>query len=442
MMKALSGLAVIAVLATSVRAGENWPEWRGPARNGSSDSTRLPISWSETENVRWKTPLPSWSAATPAIWGDRVFVMSGSSAEEGRASQARRGSSGRLDPEGGELLVLCLARKDGSVLWERKVDDGNAHYNKQNMTSPSPVTNGDYVWTLTGTGIVTALDASGKIVWRRDIQTEYGKFHMDFGYASSPLLVEGKIIVQVLHGADGKNMSYLLALNAENGETAWKVDRPTDALEESCDAYTTPALLRYPDRAELVIGGGDYLTGHVPATGKEVWRCGGLNPAKDNRYRAVCSPVVADGMVFISARKGPLVACKAGGKGDVTATHQAWTSEAAPDVPTPASDGRFLYILHDNGMLTCLDAKTGEARYLKERLPGGPYSASPIVADGKVYVINEKARTTVLAAGPDFKVLGDNQLDVGYTLASIAVAGRELFVRSSRYLYCIGEESK
>jgi outer membrane protein assembly factor BamB len=441
MKTAVVCLAFSLIRVTQGLAGDNWPQWRGPALDGSSDSRGLPLSWSETKNVRWKAPLPSWSAATPAIWGERVFVMSGSPSGEGGDAPAKKGGS-RAGREGRDLLLLCLSRKDGSEIWRRKLDSDNAHYQKQNMASPSPVTDGKMVWAMTGSGVLTALDVGGKVIWRREIQKDYGPFGLDYGYASSPLLFGREVIVQVLQSRDDKNQSYLVAFDAETGKPAWKVDRPTDALDESPDAYSSPTLMRYPDRTELIIGGGDYVTGHDPETGKEIWRCGGSNPDRNPRYRQVCSPVAVAGMVFMSARQGPLVACKGGGKGNVTATHLAWTSEAAPDVPTPVCDGKYVYVLHDSGRLTCLDVGTGKAQYLKQRLPGGAYSASPLLGDGRVYVISEDARTTVLAAGPEFKILAENQLDDGHVLSSIAVAGRELFIRTAKYLYCISEGPK
>jgi outer membrane protein assembly factor BamB len=425
-------------LTTGVHAGENWPQWRGPALDGTSDSTHLPVSWSQTQNVRWKTPLPSWSAATPAVWGDRIFVMSGSPADQ-TAQPATRPSRSSLEKEGQDLLLLCISRKDGAVLWQHKLDEGNRHFVKQNMTSPTPATDGSHVWAMTGNGVLTALEIDGKFLWRREFQKDYGPFGLDFGYASSPLLWDHKLIVQVLHGSDTANLGYVVALDPQTGKNIWKVDRRTDAVDESPDCYTSPAIMRYGDRAELILGGADYITAHDLANGREIWRCGGLNPQANTRYRSISSPVVAGEMVFMSIRNGPTVACKGGGHGDVTATHQAWTSPAAPDVPTPVCDGKYLYILHDNGMFTCLDAKAGHAVYLKQRLPAGQFSASPLLADGKLYVTSEKAHTTVLAAGPEFKILGENQLDNSHTLSSIAVAGRELFIRTGKFLYCISE---
>lgn len=438
MVKSLTGLGLSLIWVWPVLAGDNWPQWRGPALDGTSDSTHLPTTWSETQNIRWKTALPSWGAATPAVWGERIFVMSGSEVGDGQVAETLKPGP-KLEREGRELYLLCLARKNGEILWRRKLDDGNLHYNKQNMASPSPCTDGKIVWAMTGSGVLAAFDMAGEPLWRHELQKDYGEFQLGYGYASSPLLWGDSLFVEVLHGSEAGNRGYLVAFDARKGAPLWKVERKTDAVEESPDAYTTPTLMTTGGRTELIIGGADYITAHDPATGQEIWRCGGLNLEHNPRYRAVCSPVVAAGLVFMCCRQGPLVACKGGGQGDVTATHLAWSSEAAPDVPTPACDGKYLYVLHDRGMLSCIDVKTGEPAYLKQRLPAGTYSASPLLADGKLYVTSERARTTVLATGPEFKILAENELDDGHTLSSIAVAGRELFVRTAKSLYCISE---
>jgi outer membrane protein assembly factor BamB len=307
------------------------------------------------------------------------------------------------------------------------------------MSTPSPVTDGQSVWAVTGTGLVSRLDLDGKIVWQHDLQKKYGKFGLNWGYGSSPLLFDGRLIVPVLHGMTTDDPSYVVAFDPKDGSVLWKVERPTDAVAESPDAYCTPVPLVTKDRTEIVILGGDYLTGHDPKTGKEIWRCAGVNPKGGKSFRAVATPVVVDDLVLACVRKGPIVACRAGGQGTVTDTHTAWKSEAGTDVPSLASDGKHLYVVDDGGLISCLDPKTGAAHYKKERLPRGTYSASPVVADGKVYVTSESGRTAVVAAGPEFKILSENPLDDDYTLSSIAISGKELFLRTSTHLYCIGK---
>lgn len=430
---------LFAVLSSaSARGNDNWPQWRGPALNGTSDSTGVPEKWSETENVKWKVKLPSWSGATPAVWGDRVFVTSPSDPSAGTEARVER-KGGANKKMGSDLLLLCLSRKDGAVLWQHQVTGVNYQIGKQNMSSPSPITDGKMVWWLTGTGILTGLTVEGKVVWTIDLQQAYVKFGLNWGYGSSPLLFEGMLIVPVLHGWHNTGPSYLIAFDAASGKEVWKIERKTDARKEGPDAYTTPIPMKYPDHTEIIVVGGDYFTAHDPKTGEELWRCGGLNPRQDQFYRAVCSPAVVGQMVFACIKQGPFVACKGGGKGLVTDTHVAWTTKSGCDVPTPVSDGTYLYVLNDGGLLSCYDPATGKAFYEKQRLPGGPYDASPLLAEGRIYCTSEKARTTVVAAGPEFKILGENPLDDDYTLSSIAVSGKEFFIRTSSHLYCIGK---
>ena len=421
-------VCVLALIPLAVRA-ENWGQWRGPNQNGVGMAENLPTTWSLTKNLIWKTELPSWSGSTPIVWGDRVFVVSPSPA---RTPEER-------EPGGPEIYILCLAREDGRERWRYKLDEGNRLWRKHNNTSPSPVTDGAHVWVMTGNGVVTCLDVDGKAVWTRDLQKEYGAFGLYWGYASSPILYDSKLIVQVLHGMHTDDPSYLVALDANSGKEVWREERATDALRESPDSYTTPALLKRDGETQIVVTGGDCVTGHDPETGREIWRADGLNPQQRGNYRIVASPVVIDDMIYAPTRRRPLLALSAGGTGDVSGNVVwKWEGAGAPDVPTPASDGTYFYMVDDRGLATCLDAKTGAVVWGPERTAQGVVSASPHVADGKVFLLNENAVTTVLAAGPEFKVLGTNELDGTYTLSSPVSAGSQLFIRTATHLYCIG----
>jgi outer membrane protein assembly factor BamB len=438
MQRLWAGFALALLLGGSAIADDNWPQWRGPALNGTSTSTGLPEKWSESENIKWKVKLPSWSGSTPAIWGDRIFVASGSEAGGEAATLAKKGP-GKPRAEGADLLLLCYSKKDGSQLWRVKLGNGNVHYAKQNMSSPSPVTDGTMVWALTGTGILTGLNLDGKQVWQINLQEKYVRFGLNWGYASSPLLYEGMLIVPILHGWDGTGPSFLVAFDAKSGKEVWRVERKTDAQKEGPDAYTTPIPMKYADHTEIIVVGGDYFTSHDPQTGKELWRCGGLNPKQDKFYRAVCSPAVVGEMAFACIKQGPFVGVKGGGTGVVTDSHILWTNKFGCDVPTPVSDGKYLYVLNDGGMVSCYEPASGKVLYERQRIAGGPYDSSPLLADGRIYLTNEKARTTVIATGPEFKVLAENVLDDDCTLSSIAVSGSQLFLRTSTHLYCIGK---
>jgi outer membrane protein assembly factor BamB len=440
------------VAAMPVIANENWPQWRGPTGNGISDSKNLPTTWSleKNENIVWQTELPSWSGGTPIIWGDHVFVTSPSKKEAGQAAAAPvpdggkggKGGRPRRDPGGDKLLVLCLSKKDGSLKWSVELDHGNETYQKQNSSSPSPVTDGKHVWVMTGNGVLTCLDFEGKKLWSHNLQQEYGKFGLNWGYGSSPLLFDGKVIVEVLHGMKTDDPSYLVAFDSDKGSVIWRKVRPTDAPNEAPDSYSTPALLMVNGKPQIVVSGGDYVTGHDPATGEELWRSGGLNPTKNGFYRSVNSPVVADGMIYAGTRQKPVLALRTGGEGDVTESHLAWKWEedGGPDVPTPVCDGKYYYMVADNGVITCIDAKSGKQIYRNRLGVGATIDSSPLLADGKLYITGENAATVVLAAGPEYNELARNELDGTFTMSSIAVSGQQLFIRTSTHLYCIGNK--
>jgi outer membrane protein assembly factor BamB len=219
------------------------------------------------------------------------------------------------------------------------------------------------------------------------------------------------------------------------------MERPTAAIHESPDAYTTPALLRYGSTTEIVITGGDCVTGHDPATGKELWRVNGLNPQNNPAYRIVASPVVFDGVVYAPTRVRPLLAIKVGGRGDVTASHVLWSFQNGPDVPTPVTDGKYFYVVDDRGVTWCLDARTGAVVWGPQRIKSGTYSASPVLADGKIYLTSEDGLTTVLKAGPQFEIIAENVLD-DYCLSSPAISDGQVFIRTTQFLYCIGPRKK
>ena len=405
-------------------SAENWPAWRGPAMNGISAETGLPIKWSPEENVAWKLPMPGRSGSTPIIWNETIFLNIGT--QDGA----------------GDLELWALNRADGSVLWKAPIAGGNHIERKQNMSSPSPVTDGRTVWVMTGVGVLKAFDFKGKELWARDIQKDYGRFGLNWGYASSPLLHDGDLYVQVLHGMKTDDPSYLLRIEGKSGKTLWRVERPTDAIRESPDSYTTPALLRYGKTTEIVITGGDVVTGHDPGTGKELWRMNGLNPQNNPFNRIIASPLVVGDIVIAPTRERPMLAIKAGGRGDITATHRLWSFDNGPDVPTPVSDGTLLYNVTDRGVAYALDVKTGKLVYGPERLKSDNYSASPVLAEGKIYITSEnEGVTSVYRAGPKFELLSQNPLN-DYCLSSPAMSQGQIFIRTTGHLWAIGQRKK
>ena len=483
-MLRLLGLAMVLAFPFSVdSAAQHWPHWRGPSHDGVSRETSLPVSWGaecatttrpgvdapamagsgpsaddfaeleaampqrggrggfggpegrplvslacanfETKNIAWKLKLPAYSGSTPIIWGNTIFL-----------SVATATNTGKLE-------LWAIDRNKQDIVWKRQLADNNHMERKQNMSSPSPVTDGQHVWVMTGVGVLKAFDFGGKEIWSRNLQTDYGRFGLNWGYASSPLLRGDALYVQVLHGMKTDDPSYVLKIDKMSGKTSWRVERPTPAVSESPDSYTTPAWIEANGRAELIITGGDVISGHDPATGREYWRADVLNPTRDRNYRIVASPTIVNGLIIAPSRNNPLVAMRPGGNGDVASSHVAWTFTQGPDVPTPVSDGQLLYVVRDGGVVFALDAKTGATVYGPKRLPPGTYSASPILADGKIYVTTEEdGITTVFRAGPEFEILSSNSLlgDCSpYCLSTVAISEGQLFVRTSTYLWAIGD---
>jgi len=331
-----------------------------------------------------------------------------------------------------------LNRKTGAIRWQQSIGRGNRIGNKQNMASPSPVTDGEHVWVMNGNGELRSFDFAGRQIWQRDIQEDYGKFGVQFGYASSPLLHDGVLYLQNLQGFHTDDPSYLLAIDGETGKTIWKVDRPTDALHESPDSYSTASLADVDGELQLIVSGGNYVTGHDLTAGKELWRAGGLNPSDDTNYRTIASSLVVGDVVLVPSRRRPFIAFRTDGKGDVTESKKLWSTDYGPDVPTPTSDGERLYIIDDKGIALSLKVSDGSTVWDRSRLEPGTYSASPLLADGKIYATSEDGTTTVLKAGDTFEILAVNRLD-DYTLASPAAVGNQLFIRTAEYLYCIAK---
>jgi outer membrane protein assembly factor BamB len=243
--------------------------------------------------------------------------------------------------------------------------------------------------------------------------------------------------VQVLHGMKTDDPSYVMRIDKNTGRTLWKIERPTTAVQESPDAYSTPAIVGTGSGTEIVISGADVVTGHDPATGKELWRLNGLNPSGHGAYRIVASPVVAGGMILAPSRQNPLIALRPGGRGDVTQSHKLWSFPRGPDVPTPVSDGTHVFVVGDNGVAYALDAKTGASVWGPSRLNSGTYSSSPVLADGRVYATNEAGMTSVFKAGASFELLAENPLN-DYTLSSPAVSQGQIFIRTAKHLFAIG----
>ena len=442
-MQFIKGLSTaligVMTLVGSLRA-ENWPHWRGPAFNGSSEEKHLPARFSRTNNVKWSTALPGTSAATPIVWDEHVFVSS-------------------ADDRNRTMRALCLGRKDGKVLWNHEVGVGYSLDDKSNFASPSPVTDGKLVVFYYGNGAVAAFDFDGKQQWARDIQKDYGPFAFQWTYGASPTIYDGKLFLQVLqrdepvHGrgrTGGPIDSYLLALDPQTGKELWKHVRPSDARMESREAYSTPIPLNHFDRQELLVAGGDCITGLSVVDGHEFWRWGTWNPTRITHWRLVPSPVAGAGIVLACAPKGsPIYAFKVGASGTLDAAGTAWVSqdrEASSDVSTPLFyKGRFYVVNGEKRTIARVEPATGKPEWTGELESRIKIESSPTGGDDKIYFQNFHGEVFVVAAADKFKLLhvaamgdeGDDQLR-----SSIAISQGELFIRTGQKLYCVGTEKQ
>ena len=429
--------AILFFLSAGARAqAENWPHWRGPTFNGASTEQKLPDDFSKTNNVKWVAPLPGPSAATPVVWGDRVFVSS-------------------TDLRTKTLHALAFDAKSGKELWNNEVAPGFNLDDRSNLASPSPTTDGERVIFFYGTGDLVAFDFAGKKLWARDLQKDYGQFTYQWTYGASPTLYQGTLFVQVLqrdvpvHGRgrkDGPTDSYLLALDPKTGREIWKHVRPSEARQESHEAFSTPIPFEHKGRGELLVAGGDCITGHDLKTGTELWRWGTWNPTRITHWRLVPSPVAGDGVVLACAPKGSSVyAVKLGGAGALDDSGLAWVSkdrEISSDVCTPLFyQGKFYVLNGEKKTLARVDPATGQADWIGDLGTRVKIEASPTGADGKIYFQNFRGEVFIVAAAAEFKLLrtiplgddGDND-----NRASIAVAQGNLFIRTGGNLYCVG----
>jgi len=389
----------------SAARAEDWPQFRGPSGQGHSSERGLPITWSESQNVMWKTPVPGRGWSSPSVAGGRVWVTT-SIKEQGASLRAIA-----FDSSTGREAVNV------EVFHLRSADLTNP---KNSHASPTPIVEGDRVYVHFGAQGTAALTTTGEIVWKARLSYE-----SQHGNGGSPVLYGDLLIVS----CDGSDDAFVVALDKRTGKVRWKTSRRLPADQ----AYSTPLVIRVGDRDEIVSVGAYRAAAYDPQTGKEIWRVGYADG-----FSNVPRPVYGHGLVYIATgfQQPSLLAVRADGAGDVTKTHIAWTlKRGAPLTPSPLVVGDELYIVNDGGIASCLDAKTGETRWL-QRL-GGEYSASPVFADGRIYFLSEGGVATVIAPGKEFRKLATSSLD-GETLASMAISDGSIFIRTDSHLYRIG----
>ena len=382
-----------------------WSRWRGPSGQGLVSSGIYTDTWSATQNVLWRTPVPGRGNSSPIVWGDRLFL---STAYDG----------------GRRVSLVAFRRADGGRLWETFAPGGrtgSSHF-KNGYASATPATDGERVYVSFGARGLLAVDLNGTIVWQRDI----GPMQAYHGTAGSPLLYRDRLILYQDQFSD----SFIAAFDAQSGRTLWKTPRNASV------GWGTPVAVRVGDHDEIIVNSQNTVCAYDPDAGRELWRCHGSNE------EVIPTPVVGHGMVYCSSgRAGPTLAIRPGGRGDVTRSHLVWTSpRGSPFVPSPIVYGQSLYMVNDMAsIVTCLDAVTGQSLW-QGRLGIAQregFSASPVAVDGKLFFTNDDGETFVLRAGPKFELLHVNRIGEG-TLASPALADGRWYIRTDRSLLAIG----
>ena len=427
-MKCTSLVPVLLLVATSVPAAD-WAQLRGPSFNGSSPEKNLPTTWSQTENIEWSVDLPGPSGATPIVSGDHVFVSS-------------------TDLANDTLLAIALDRKSGAVRWKHTVGRGIRQDSRSTFAAPTPATDGKVVIFFYGNGDMFAYDFDGKQLWKKNV----GPFAFGWTFSSSPLFYGGKLYLQILQnrGQSGQTESYLLAMEPQTGSQLWKHVRPSEAVGESLEAFNTPTPYEYNGRAQLLVNGGDAVTGHDLDTGKELWRWETWNPQKIGHWRLVPSPVAGDGVVLLCApKKNPVYALPTTKSGRLSDNDLLWVSRdernITSDVSTPAFyDGDFFILSKSRRTLSRVEPKTGKIAWSTTLKSRRELEASPLAADGKIYLLDFDGEATVVNAA-DGEILSvipmEDKEELGSDLirSSIIAAQGNIYIRTKTKLYCIGE---
>lgn len=428
LLRIVCALALLLVVGARGQA-ENWPQWRGERLDGISKERNVPTKWSQAENIAWRLPLPGPAGATPVVWGERIYLTSTTGANKE------------------DLSLLCVSTA-GKLLWQQTVASGSkdVRNDEGNYASPSPSTDGEHVWAFFGTGDLACFTKDGQPVWKFNVQDRYEKLSLQFGMASTPVLDRGRLYLQLIHGemrAKEPGIGRIVCLDATSGSEIWTALRPSDGTFENKHSYASPVLYRDSERAFLLTHGNDYIVAHDLNDGRELWRCGDLNPKGNYEptLRFVASPVAVPGFIVVPTAKNYGVVClKPGGFGDVTDkpefTHWRWTNNT-PDVPSPLVVGDHVYLCRENGNLICADARTGQQLYMQPTTRDR-HRASPLYADGHVYLTARNGTVTVVRAGPTFEMVAKNELGES-TSASPVVANGRIYLRTFNALYAIGK---
>jgi outer membrane protein assembly factor BamB len=445
------GAAIAAAMVATARPARtvqdaSWPGFRGPSASGVADGQRLPDAWDGVtgKNVRWKVAIPGLAHSSPVVWGDRVFVTSAISSRSGATFKPGLYGDGTAseDRSPHEWVVLALDRGTGKTLWTRTAYRGEPRekrHIKATYANATPATNGRYVVAFFGSQGLYAFDMQGKPVWQKDLGVlDVGAYDLpeyEWGTASSPIIYKNLVVVQ----CDTQKESFLLAADLETGKTVWKT------IRTELPSWGTPTVYvpQGGGRAELVTNASNFIRGYDPDTGEERWRLGGSSKI------TAPTPVFARDLVIVASGRAPerpIFAIKPGGTGDITppsgaesSAHVAWRKTGRGSyMPTPLIYGDIVYVLGNAGLFDAYNLATGAEIY-RQRLPdvGSGFSASPVAADGRIYLSSEDGDILAIRTGPTFELLSRNRM--GEPLMSTpALAGGAMFVRGEKHLFAIG----
>jgi len=439
-LKALRTVFIVIVALSSLCwsvSAANWPQWRGPDGSGISHEKNLPAEWAPTKNIKWKTPIAGRGHSSPIVWGNRIFLTT---AIEGEVVAGAKGANHLFG--GKEFLhpdsvganrkhtfkVIALNRDSGKILWESVAWEGTPYddrHRKSSYAASTPATDGKLVYAFFGAEGLYAFDFNGKLAWKAQLGN-IGTIGM--GTGTSPILYDNFVIVQC--DEENGQASFIVALDKKTGKEAWRTPRKVQI------SWSTPLLVKTATRSELITSGTEMVVSYDPATGKELWRHKGVES------NAIPSPVANNEMVFLVAGFPAKIAMaiKLGGSGDLTGTPNVpWSyAKGTAYVPSPILYGDYLYLTTDRGILTCIDAKTGEVKYEGGRIPiPATFTASPIAFEGKILMTSEDGDTFIVKAGPKHEVIGTNSIGEA-VYASPAVADGRIFIRGEKNLYSIG----
>ncbi|HVF23056.1 MAG TPA: PQQ-binding-like beta-propeller repeat protein [Pyrinomonadaceae bacterium] len=435
----ITSLALLVFLSlTTIGSAANWPQWRGPDGSGISNEKNLPAEWSPTKNIKWKTPIAGRGHSSPIVWGKYVFVTT---AVEGEPVSGAKAAKHTI--EGKEFVhpdsvgadrkhtfkVVALDRDSGKILWESVAWEGTPYDNRHRKSSyaaSTPATDGKMVYAFFGTEGLYAYDYKGKLAWKAQLGN---LATLGMGTATSPVIYENLVIVQC--DEDSGDSSFIVAFDKKTGKEAWRTPRTKIQV-----SWSTPLLVRTPKRAELIASGTEHVISYDPATGKELWRHKGVES------NAIPSPVANSEMVYLVAGYPAKIAMaiKLGGSGDLTGTPNVpWKyAKGTAYVPSPILYGDYLYLTTDRGILTAIDAKTGEVKYEGGRIPiPATFTASPVAFEGKILMTSEDGDTFIVKAGPKHEIIGTNSLGEA-VYASPAIADGHIYIRGEKNLYSIG----